>query len=138
KMGARPEELREYIVRYNSNLKKNGGIDPATGEKRYPVRELLLSGGDPMALTNAMLYRFMAAAGQAGVNILRIGSKELAFRPERFDESFAETLRIIHEQYPHMHIILVSHLSHPDEFLLRDDNGNYIPNENGAGYQWME
>jgi len=138
KMGCRPEELRDYIIKYNSDLEKNGGVDPETGERRYPVREVLLSGGDPLVLTNAMLYRFMVAAGDAGISILRFGSKEWAFRPERFDENFAETFRIIHEKYPHMHINFVAHLSHPDEFLLRDDDGNYIPNEDGAGYKWMD
>ena len=61
-MGVRPEELRDYILRYNKKWKENGGVDPKTGEKRYPIREVLLSGGDPMVLTNAMLYRFMVAA----------------------------------------------------------------------------
>lgn len=138
KTGIRPEELRDYVLNYNETLKKNGNVDPETGDRRYPVREILLSGGDPMVLTNPMLYRFIAAAGQAGVNILRIGSKEWAFRPERFDEHFTDMLEIIHEQYPTLHINMVSHLSHPDEFLMRDANGNYIPNENGAGYKWME
>lgn len=138
KMGVRPEELRDYIIKYNTNLKKNKGVDPETGEKRFPITEVLLSGGDPMVLTNAMLYRFMVAAGEAGVNILRIGSKEWAFRPERFDDALAETLRIVHESYPDMHVNMVSHLTHPDEFLERDEKGNYIPNESGSGYKWME
>lgn len=138
KMGVRPEELRDYIINYNTKLKENGGVDPETGERRFPITEVLLSGGDPMVLTNAMLYRFLVAAGQAGVNILRIGSKEWAFRPERFDEALAETFRIVNEQYPDMHINMVSHISHPDEFLERDEDGNYIRNENGSGYKWME
>ena len=137
KQNVRPEELRDYISGYNKKLEDNGGIDPKTGEKRYPIRELLLSGGDPMVLPNAFLYRFLVAAGQAGVHTLRIGSKEWAFRPERFDEALAETLRIVNEQFPHMHINMVSHLTHPDEFLVRDENGNYISNENGGGYKWM-
>ena len=137
KLGARPEDLRDYIINYNEQLEKNGGIDPDNGEKRYPVREALLSGGDPLVLTNAHLYRYMVAAGQAEVNILRLGTKEIAFRPERFDEAFAETLEIIHEKFPHMHIHFVFHLSHPDEFLVRDKEGNYIPNKKGGGYKWM-
>ncbi len=137
KASVKPEELRDYILEYNGTLEKNGGIDPSTGNRRYPVRELLLSGGDPLVLNNALLYRYMYAAGQAKVNLLRIGSKELAFRPERLDESLAETFHIIHEQFPHMHINIVAHLSHPDEFLMRDADNNYIPNENGPGYRWM-
>lgn len=132
-----PEELRDYLIGYNEGLKRTGGFDPATGEKRYPARELLLSGGDPMVLTNELIYRYAVAAGQAGMSILRFGTKEVAFRPARFDEAFAQTLRMVRERFPDMHINIVSHFSHPDEFLLRDAEGNYIPNESGAGRRWM-
>ena len=138
KMSVRPEELRDYILNYNSELEKNGGIDPKTGERRYPIRELLLSGGDIMVLPNRTLYRFAVAAGQAGVSILRFGTKEIAFRPERFDKALADTFRIIHDEFPHLHLYIVSHFSHPDEFLVRDQDNNYIPNDNGPGYQWMD
>ncbi|USO06287.1 MAG: hypothetical protein H6859_03595 [Rhodospirillales bacterium] len=138
KISVRPEELRDYILDYNRKLEKNGGIDPKNGEKRYPIRELLLSGGDIMVLPNQTLYKFAAAAGQAGVSLLRFGTKEIAFRPERFDEAMAETFRIIHAEFPHMHINIVSHFTHPDEFLVRDAENNYIPNTNGPGYQWMD
>ncbi len=138
KASVRPEELRDYIIDYNEKLKANDGKDPTSGERRYPIRELLLSGGDPLVLTNAMLYRFLFAAGQAGINILRIGSKEWAFRPERFDEELAATLELIHELFPQMHINFVSHITHPDEFLMRDENGQYIPNDDGPGYKWMD
>ncbi len=138
KISVRPEELRDYIIDYNKRLEENNGIDPESGERRYPIRELLLSGGDIMVLPNRTLYRFAKAAGQAGVHILRFGTKEIAFRPERFDEAMADTFRIIHEEFPHLHMNIVSHFTHPDEFLLRDENGDYIPNENGPGYQWMD
>ncbi len=138
KTGIRPEELRDYIINYNTNFKKNGGIDPETGERRFPIREALLSGGDPLVLTNALLYRFLFAAGEAGLHTIRIGSKEWAFRPERMDEAFAEMLRIVHAKFPNMHINFVSHLTHPDEFLERDKDGNYILNPDGSGFKWME
>ncbi len=138
KISIRPEELRDYIIDYNSALEKNGGIDPKTGQRRYPIRELLLSGGDIMVLPNRTLYRFAVAAGQAGISILRFGTKEIAFRPERFDAALADTFRIIHDEFPHMHLYMVTHFSHPDEFLERDGDNNYIPNCNGAGYKWME
>ncbi|MCB1782541.1 MAG: hypothetical protein KDI13_00960 [Alphaproteobacteria bacterium] len=137
KISVRPEELRDYILNYNQNLKNNDGVDPKTGARRYPIRELLLSGGDIMVLPNRTIYRFAVAAGEAGVHILRLGTKEIAFRPERFDDALVETLKIIHEQFPHLHINFVTHLTHPDEFLMRDEDNNYIPNENGPGYQWM-
>ena len=138
KVSVRPEELRDYIVSYNKRLEENGGTDPKTGKRRYPIRELLLSGGDIMVLPNKTLYRFAKAAGQAGISLLRLGTKEIAFRPERFDEALAETFKIIHNEFPSMHINIVTHYSHPDEFLMRDADNNYIPNEAGAGYQWMD
>ena len=139
KQSIRPEQLRNYVVAYNNHLERNGGVDPKTGEKRFPIREILLSGGDPLVLTNHLLYRFLVAAGQAGVHVIRLGSKEPAFRPQRLDEAFVEMLKLVHERFPHMHVNIVSHFTHPDEFLLRDDNNNYIPNENGGpGYKWMD
>ena len=138
KLSVRPEELRDYILNYNNALEANNGISPETGQRRYPIRELLLSGGDIMVLPNRTLYKFAKAAGQAGVHILRFGTKEIAFRPERFDEALVETFDIIHNEFPHMHLNIVTHFSHPDEFLLRDKNNNYILNENGPGYRWMD
>lgn len=132
-----PEELRDYIIRYNMSLAENNGIDPATGNRRYPIREVLLSGGDPMVLPNTTLFKFIVAAGQAGVHAIRIGTKELAFRPQRVDSALIETFQLAHERYPDLHINMVIHYSHPDEFLLRDGNGQYIPNESGSGYQWL-
>ncbi len=138
KTSVRPEELRDYIRNYNTKLERNNGIDPETGNKRYPIRELLLSGGDPLVLPNFPLYRYMLAAGEAGVHVLRIGSKELAFRPERADAELEETFRMVHERFPQMHINLVVHFTHPDEFLERDENNNYIRNSDGPGYKWMD
>ncbi len=138
KTSVRPEELRDYIVSYNQNLEDNGHVDPVTGKRRYPIRELLLSGGDIMVLPNRTLYRFAVAAGQAGIHLLRFGTKEIAFRPQRFDDAMMETFKMVHEEFPHMHLNIVSHYTHPDEFLLRDQDGNYVPNDNGPGYVWLD
>ena len=138
KLSVRPEEMRDYVLDYNGRLEETGGLDPQTGARRYPIREMLLSGGDPMVLTNAMLYRFLYAAGQSKISTIRIGSKEWAFRPERFDDALVETLRIVHRQFPGLHINMVAHFSHPDEILLRDAQGRYVREPGGAGYVWMQ
>lgn len=138
KTSVRPEELRDYIRNYNQSLKDNDGKDPKSGKRRYPIRELLLSGGDIMVLPNRTLYRFAKAAGEAHVNLLRFGTKEIAFRPERFDDAMMETFKILNGEFPHMHFNIVTHYTHPDEFLLRDADGNYVPNENGPGYVWLD
>lgn len=131
------EEIREYITNYNQTLANNNGVDPATGEKRYPIQELLLSGGDPMVLSNKQLYKYMAAGAEAGIKMIRLGTKEMAFRPMRFDENLAETFRIFHQQYPGVHINIVVHFTHPDEFLERDEHGAY--KKDARGYHvWLE
>ena len=130
------EELRDYVTEYNANWKANGGVDPETGEQRYPIREVLLSGGDPMVLSNTNLYKYMSAAAEGGASVIRIGSKELAFRPMRFDEKFIAMLEAFHETFPDVHVNLVGHFSHPDEFLLRDVQGNYIQ-EGPTVYKWL-
>ncbi|HEU0117276.1 MAG TPA: hypothetical protein VFR09_01475 [Alphaproteobacteria bacterium] len=125
----KPEELRAYVTNYNQDLAKRGGVDE-NGDKRWPITEVLLSGGDVMVLNNKQLYKYLAASAAAGVDVIRIGTKEMAFRPMRFDTNFAETLRIFHKNYPNTLINIVTHFSHPDEMLERDEHGNYRK-ENG-------
>ena len=126
----KPEELRDYVKGYNEALKANNGVDPATGEKRRAITEVLLSGGDAMVLSNKQLYKYMAAAAEGGVHVVRIGTKEMAFRPMRFDDNLATTFRLLHERYPNVHVNIVTHFSHPDEMLERDAEGRYRE-ENG-------
>ncbi len=132
----RPEELRDYVLSFNRQLAENGGIDPKTGSRRFSIREVLLSGGDPMVMSNAKLYCYLEASGQAGVKMVRIGTKEIAFRPQRFDDQLINTFRLFHERYPDVHINVVSHFSHPDEFLERDREGRYI--EGAHRYRWLK
>jgi len=131
----KPEELKQYIIEYNSALEQNKGIDPDTGEKRYPIMEVLLSGGDPMVLSNKQLYKYLSAVAEAGIKMIRLGTKEMAFRPMRFDANLAETFRIFHSHYQDVHINIVTHFTHPDEFLERDETGKF-KQENGY-HVWL-
>jgi L-lysine 2,3-aminomutase len=132
----KPDELREYILDYNAKLALNGGKDEATGEKRYPIREVLLSGGDPMVLSNRNLYKYMAAAAEAGVHLVRIGTKEMAFRPQRFDRNLGLMLEFFHRRYPEVHVNFVVHFTHPDEMLERDAENRYILDSMGY-HRWL-
>jgi len=128
------EDMEKYpLLRQRASFE----YDVAENEKHvfFPVNEVLLSGGDPMVLTNHKLYEYMSAAAAADVSIVRIGTKEMAFRPERFDDAFAETLRMFHTNYPNVHVNIVTHFSHPDEFLQRTIQGRYIRQDNG--YKWL-
>ena len=51
-----------------------------------------------MVLSNKQLYKYLTAGGEAGVDVVRIGTKEMAFRPMRFDAALAETLRLFHAE----------------------------------------
>ena len=131
------DELKAYILDYNRQLADNDGRDALSGEPRYPIREVLLSGGDPMVLSNKNLYRYMAAAAEAGVHLVRIGTKEMAFRPQRFDENFATMLAFFHQNFPGVHVNIVVHFTHPDEMLERDASNAYVRDAQGH-YQWLE
>lgn len=134
-----PTEVTQRDLEQYPLLKQRASFeyDIASNEKHvfFPVNEVLLSGGDPMVLTNHKLYEYMAAAAAADVSIVRIGTKEIAFRPERFDDHFVEMLRQFHTHYPNVHINIVVHFSHPDEFLERTIGGRYIRQQNG--YKWL-
>ncbi len=131
------EDLKSYILEYNASLAENGGLDPQTGARRYPIREVLLSGGDPMVLSNKNLYKYMAAAAEAGMHIVRIGTKEMAFRPQRFDENFVTMMKFFRRNFPDVHVNLVVHFTHPDEMLERDAGNAYIVNAQGY-FKWLE
>jgi lysine 2,3-aminomutase len=132
----KPEELRDYVLSYNRAVAANGYRAPDTGVRRWPVSEILLSGGDIMVSSNKQLYKYLAASAEAGVDIIRLGTKEMAFRPMRFDQNLVQTLQIFHERYPDVRINVVTHFTHPDEFLERDSDNQYKM-ENGR-YLWLK
>jgi len=130
------DKVAEYIVAHNQMVKEFNGKHPETGKDIYPVHEALLSGGDPLVLSNRRLARLMIGLAQAGVRTIRIGSKELAFYPYRFDENFFAMIDGVHALFPDVRILLITHFTHPDEFLAKDDAGHYI--QEGSGYRWMD
>ena len=67
---------------------------------------------------------------------IRIGTKEMAFYPDRFDDAFLGMLDRFHETYPQVGLHMMVHFEHPDEFLQRDAEGNYV--EDAQGFkQWV-
>ncbi|MHA1539990.1 MAG: KamA family radical SAM protein [Alphaproteobacteria bacterium] len=135
KQTAEMPAIAEYIIAQNQKVKDHKGIDPETGEKIYPITEILLSGGDPMVLPNKKLARIWSALAEAGISKIRVGTKELAFYPERFDDNFFNMLDAFHASYPHVRLNFIVHFTHPDEFLEQDENGEYIE-IGGDYYQW--
>ncbi|MAO19474.1 MAG: hypothetical protein CMJ35_12045 [Phycisphaerae bacterium] len=132
---AKIPEITAYIKDFNAKVAANGGKHPDSG--RQKLREILLSGGDPMVLNNAKLAAWLAALAESGIESVRIGTKEMAFFPKRFDESFLAMLDAFHESYPEVGVHFMVHFEHPDEFLAKDDQGNYIRNEHGI-CKWVD
>ncbi len=95
-------------------------------ERQFPIREALLSGGDPMVLSNKNLFDYLDGLADAGVRTIRIGTKELAFFPYRFDDNFFAMLDLFHELHPDVNLAFMVHFTHPDELLQKDENGQYI------------
>ncbi|PLX57153.1 MAG: hypothetical protein C0629_03785 [Chromatiales bacterium] len=132
---AKIKDVTDYIREHNRIVAANGGLHPETGREK--LREVLLSGGDPMVLPNRKVGAWMAALAEAGVESIRIGTKEMSFFPKRFDEAFLSMLDNFHQTYPDIGFRLMIHFNHPDEFLLKDADGAYLTNPNGS-LKWHE
>ncbi|HZW59217.1 MAG TPA: hypothetical protein VFE85_02890 [Woeseiaceae bacterium] len=127
-------DIVEYVKKHNAEVSRHGGRHPKTGRER--LREVLMSGGDPMVLGNKNLAAWWSALSDAGIESIRIGTKELAFYPARFDETFFDMLDRFHEAYPGTRLRFMVHFNHPDEFLVKDEQGNFIDDPEG-GLQWV-
>jgi len=88
-----------------------------------------------MVLNNRRIAAWFAALAEAGVETIRLGTKEMAFFPNRFDDAFLAMLDSFHETWPDVGFRLMIHFNHPDEFLLKGDDGEYLRNPNGTP-QW--
>ena len=130
---AQVREITSYVRTHNEAVASNGGRHPETGREK--LREVLLSGGDPMVLPNSKIAEWFGALAEAGVEAIRVGTKELAFFPQRFDDTFFAMLDSFHETYPQVGLRMMVHFNHPDEFLLKGADGNYILDEMGV-YTW--
>ena len=127
---AKIKPVTDYVRAHNRIVAANGGLHPVTGREK--LREILLSGGDPMVLPNRKIGQWMAALAEAGVESIRLGTKEMSFHPKRFDEAFLTMLDNFHATYPDVGFRLMIHFNHPDEFLLKGPDGEYLTNPNGS------
>ena len=132
---AQVEDICAYVKEHNRVVQANGGLHPETG--RELLREMLMSGGDPMVLTNRKIAHWWSSLAEAGIESIRLGTKELAFFPDRFDAAFFDMLDKFHEHYPRTSLRFVVHFNHPDEFLKKDADGNYIVDPRG-GLVWLD
>jgi lysine 2,3-aminomutase len=131
---AKIPEVTAYIRAHNEQVEANGGVHPECGREK--LREILLSGGDPMVLNNSKIAAWLAALAESGVESIRVGTKEMAFYPQRFDDAFLSMLDRFHETYPHVGLHFILHFEHPDEILAKDEGGDYVRNAQGV-YEWV-
>ena len=130
---AQIKDIVDYITEHNRIVAENGGRHPETNRER--LREILMSGGDPMVLGNKNIAQWLAALAQAGIENIRIGTKEMAFHPKRFDETFFAMLDTFHNVYPRVNLRMMVHFNHPDEVLLKGPDGEFIDDPQG-GLVW--
>jgi len=80
-------------------LKKNKGI-----------REVILSGGDPLTLSDLILEKILKdLRDMKHIEIIRIGSRMPAVCPMRFSKNFANMIKKYHP------VFIMSHFNHPSE-----------------------
>ena len=130
---AQIKDIVEYITEHNRRVEENGGRHPETNRER--LREILMSGGDPMVLGNKNIAQWLSALAQAGIENIRIGTKELAFHPKRFDDTFFAMLDAFNNAYPRVNLRMMVHFNHPDEVLLKGPDGEFIDDPQG-GLTW--
>jgi L-lysine 2,3-aminomutase len=132
---AKIKDVVSYIRSHNKKVADNGGLHPTTGREK--LREILMSGGDAMMLSNKNIGEWLSSLAEAGIESIRMGTKEMAFYPKRFDAAFLAMLDSFHKTYPDVGLRLMVHFNHPDEFLLKAPDGEYLTNPNGS-LKWHE
>jgi lysine 2,3-aminomutase len=125
-------QIVDYVTEYNAKVKEGMSIEDVDkafidGDvNKFPIREALLSGGDPMVLSNKNLFGYLDGLAEAGIRTIRIGTKELAFFPMRFDDNFFDMIDLFHELHPSVNLAFMVHFSHADELLMRGEDGEYV------------
>ena len=110
-------DITAYVREHNDIVARNGGVHPESGREK--LREILLSGGDPMVLNNSKIAAWLAALAEAGVESIRIGTKEMAFYPKRFDDAFLTMLDRFHETYPQVGLHMMVHRASSSGYRTR-------------------
>ncbi len=106
--------FRKSHLNDESRTLYEGGLQPAFDylQDHPEISELILTGGDPLSLTDSMLERVFRQVDQIpSVRVIRIHSRMAVTLPSRFSESL---LRVLAQNWG-FSITLVSHFNHPKE-----------------------
>jgi len=81
------------------------------------VREIILSGGDPLTLSDSQLDRVLSDLRKIEhIEIIRIGTRMPVVCPMRVTSDFVEMLK------PHRPVYMMTHFNHPKELTLEAKN----------------
>jgi EF-P beta-lysylation protein EpmB len=113
--GACPIHCRYCFRRefpYGEQLAARGGWDEAVDglRARSDVREAILSGGDPLSLSNRRLGELVAKLESTSIETLRIHTRYPVVVPERVDDGLT---RLLSET--RLDIVVVLHCNHANE-----------------------
>jgi L-lysine 2,3-aminomutase len=113
--GACPIHCRYCFRRdfpYGEQLAARGGWDEAVERLRArpDVREAILSGGDPLSLSNRRLGELVAKLESTSIETLRIHTRYPVIVPERVDEGLARLLTATP-----LNTVVVLHCNHANE-----------------------
>jgi len=103
---------RSRLVRTEGGATPLSALDPALQWLRdHPeVREVILSGGDPLTLSTKRLVQLVKAVrGVKSVQVVRIGTRMPTVLPMRIDHELIEALRLLQP------IWFMVHFNHPTE-----------------------
>ena len=105
---------KRFTATEKSIIQKKGYIEALEYIKKNPgIREVILSGGDPLTLTNPVLEKILKDLRTIEhIEIIRIGSRMLAVCPMRFSKSFTDMIK------KYQPCFIMSHFNHPDEITL--------------------
>jgi L-lysine 2,3-aminomutase len=119
---------REELISQKDIERQDGTVAKKGLAKIKPVTDYVRAHNQIVAANG----QWMAALAEAGVESIRLGTKEMSFHPKRFDEAFLAMLDNFHATYPEVGFRLMIHFNHPDEFLLKGPDGEYLTNPNGS------
>ena len=82
------------------------------------INEVLITGGDPLIMTNQMIDSILQAFFEIPhINRIRIGTRCLVTLPMRFNDNLIKILQKYHNT-PHKTISIVTHVQHPYEISI--------------------
>ncbi|MEO8465457.1 MAG: EF-P beta-lysylation protein EpmB [Gammaproteobacteria bacterium] len=97
---------------YQTQLAARDGWEPAIAELRGhdDIREVILSGGDPLSLSNRRLGELLAKLADTAATTVRVHTRFPIVIPERID---ADLVRLLDTQ--RLRTVVVVHTNHPNE-----------------------